>query len=162
MYYYHNALNRSVFVCTSCWLEPRLERRGVKLSPRSIWLQPRTWTPSGLLGQDCLSISSSVISTLLIHTVDHYADIASLTSNPRLICCQHVSCVCLISTGLPAVLCVILWLLWQGEENWQCRVPVAPRLLHGRDGRLRLQFHYSVEKVIITLFTTHTDVICVQ
>lgn len=44
-------MNHSVFWCGSCWLEHRLERPGVKLFQRSIWLQLRIWTPSGLLGQ---------------------------------------------------------------------------------------------------------------
>lgn len=46
-----NALNWPMFVCSSYWLEHRLEQLGVKLFQRSIWLQPRTWTPFGLLGQ---------------------------------------------------------------------------------------------------------------
>lgn len=63
MYYCHNTKsNWSVFLCTSCWLELHLERQEVKLSPKSIWLQPRTWTPSGLLGQASLSFYCSVNS----------------------------------------------------------------------------------------------------
>lgn len=70
---------------------------------------------------------------------------------------MNVCCVCLISTGLPAVLRVILWLLWQTEEDWQCGVPVAPRLLPGWDGGLCLQFHRPVKKVIIAQIKNHTD-----
>ncbi len=72
---------------------------------------------------------------------------ASSCTVPPCVCCECVLSVCWISTGLPAVLGVVLWLLWQGEENWQCRVPVAPRLLLGWDGCLCLQFHHSVKKV---------------
>lgn len=54
-----------------------------------------------------------------------------------------------LSTGLPAVLRLILRLLWQGEEDRQRRVPAAPRLLPGWDGRLRLQLHHPIKKVIM-------------
>ena len=82
MYQHHNVLTWCVFVCTSCWRELRLEQREVKLSPRSIWLQPRTWTPSGLLGQASLSFYCSVNSTLLTDSKVHYSDITLLPSWP--------------------------------------------------------------------------------
>lgn len=80
--YYYNALNWSVFVCTSCWLELRLEQQEVKLSPKNIWLQPRTWTPSGLLGQASFSFYCSVNSTLLTDTMGHHLKITSLPPWP--------------------------------------------------------------------------------
>lgn len=63
--------------------------------------------------------------------------------------------VCFLSTGLPAVLCAVLWLLWQGQENRQRRVPVTPRLLSGWDGGLCLQFHHRFKKVITSSFLNH-------
>lgn len=53
--------------------------------------------------------------------------------------------------GIPPVLCLILWILWQGEKNRKCRIQVAPCVLPCWDGCLCLQFHHSIEKVIISL-----------
>lgn len=90
----------------------------------------------------------------LIHlSCDHVLHLLQFAVNMR--------CV-LVSTGLLAVLCLILWLLWQGEENWKCRVPIAPCLLPGWDGCLRLQFHHSVKKVIITLHMIHIVVTIIK
>lgn len=82
MYPHHNVLTWCVFVCTSCWRELRLEQQEVKLSPRSIWLQPRTWTPSGLLGQASFSFYCSVNSTSLTDIMGHYSDITLLPPWP--------------------------------------------------------------------------------
>lgn len=54
----------------------------------------------------------------------------------------------LTSTGLPAVLHLILRLLRQSAEDRQCRLPTAPRLLPGWHGCVCLQLHLSVKKVI--------------
>lgn len=55
---------------------------------------------------------------------------------------------CLTSTGLPAVLRLVLRLLRQSAEDRQCRLPTAPRLLPGWHGCVCLQLHLSVKKVI--------------
>lgn len=95
---------------------------------------------------------------LISFTVFIFTIFISLCALP----CVFVKMCCLwFFTGLPPVLCVILWLLWQGEENRQCRVPITPCLLPGWNGCLCLQFHHSVAKVIIMLFKTYTDAIII-
>lgn len=63
-------------------------------------------------------------------------------------CCLTMFC---FLAGLPPVLCPILWILRQGEKNRECRIQVAPCVLPCWDGCLCLQFHHSIEKVIISL-----------
>lgn len=77
----------SVSACASCWLELLLGQRGVKPSPRSIWLRPRTWTPSGLSGQASLLFFFTALS--IAHytqadTMGHYLIITLLPPWPLL------------------------------------------------------------------------------
>lgn len=49
--------------------------------------------------------------------------------------------------GLPSVLCPVLWVLWEREEDWESRLPLALGLFPGGDGSVCLQLHHSLKKV---------------
>lgn len=57
--------------------------------------------------------------------------------------------------GLPAVLRLVLRLLRPSAEDRPRGIPPAPRLLPGWHGRVCLQFHLSVEKVILFIDSKH-------
>lgn len=62
----------------------------------------------------------------------------------------YACCVSSSSTGLLAVLGLILRLLRQCEENWQRWLPLTSCLLFSWDGSVCLQLHHSAAEVITT------------